>query len=246
MGIWFMSIMTQESCSFDTKMRLHVFFDSSGPLEFRAIDTVSMRAGKFRFSDHTSSLLPSPSEVFLLDGFLSPSISIELFEQVRSEVQWQTREISLFGKKVLQPRLVAWQGDSGCSYRYSGITWNPDPWSPAVQRIRGLVSDVTDFDFNGVLLNLYRDGRDSMGWHSDDETELGHNPVIASISLGASRRFLFRNRLDQKQKVEVDLKDGSLLIMAGPTQKLWQHSLPKSAKVGEARINLTFRRIVPV
>ncbi|MBU6154316.1 MAG: alpha-ketoglutarate-dependent dioxygenase AlkB [Bdellovibrionales bacterium] len=203
-----------------------------------------MQEGKFRFSGSTSSLLPFPCEVFLLEEFLSPSTCAELFEQVRGQVRWQTREISLFGKKVLQPRLVAWQGDSGCSYRYSGITWNPDLWSPAVERIRELLAAATGFAFNGVLLNLYRDGRDSMGWHSDDEPELGQNPVIASVSLGASRRFLFRNRLEQKQKVEVDLKDGSLLIMSGPTQQLWQHSLPRSAKAHEARINLTFRKIM--
>ena len=195
-------------------------------------------------SDFGVNLLPVPSEAFLIDAFLDQKESHRFFSEIKEQVKWQTREIFLFGRRVLQPRLVAWQGDSGCSYRYSGTTWNPDPWSPAVHRVRELVCDATGVEFNGVLLNLYRDGRDSMGWHSDDEPELGVNPVIASVSLGASRRFLFRNRLDQKQKLELDLKDGSLLVMAGATQELWQHSIPKSAKVGGERINLTFRRIV--
>jgi alkylated DNA repair dioxygenase AlkB len=106
------------------------------------------------------------------------------------------------------------------------------------------VSDFTGELFNGVLINMYREGQDSMGWHSDDEKELGKEPVIASISLGASRRFLFREKENRKEKREVFLKDGSLLVMEGRTQELWQHCLPRSAKVKDSRINLTFRRIV--
>jgi alkylated DNA repair dioxygenase AlkB len=191
------------------------------------------------------SILPHPAKAVLFDGLLPASECGLIFSRIREEVQWQSREIVLFGKKIMQPRLVAWQGDPGCAYRYSGVTWNPDPWSPEVQKIRELVSRVTGSFFNGVLLNLYRDGSDSMGWHSDDEPELGEEPVIASVSLGEPRRFLFRKIGNPEEKVETLLQDGSLLVMSGQAQQLWQHSLPKSARVKDPRINLTFRKIDP-
>jgi alkylated DNA repair dioxygenase AlkB len=194
--------------------------------------------------DFGVNLLPAPSRAFLIDPFLDQKESSRFFSEVEQQVKWQAREILIFGRRVLQPRLVAWQGDPGCDYRYSGTTWTPDPWSPSVLRLRDLVSRFTGESFNGVLINFYRNGQDSMGWHSDDEVELGENPVIASVSLGADRRFLFRNKAEKKQKFEIELKDGSLLIMSGATQALWQHSLPKSAGVKDKRINLTFRRIL--
>lgn len=170
--------------------------------------------------------------------------SHRLFEQIRHETRWQEREIVMFGKRVMQPRLVAWQGDPGKSYRYSGVTWEPDPWGAGVAGIRDRLVDLLGVHFNSVLLNLYRDGQDSMGWHRDNEPELGPEPCIASVSLGAVRKFRFRKVGDPSQKVEVELASGSLLVMSGRTQELWQHELPKMLRVKEPRINLTFRTIL--
>lgn len=155
----------------------------------------------------------------------------------------------------MQPRLVAWQGDPGASYTYSGLTLEPAPWSGAVAAIRDLVWEAIEGaapafaagrePFNGVLCNRYRDGSDSMGWHSDDEGELGPEPLIASVSLGAARPFQLRRKDDKSIKHEVLLENGSLLLMAGGTQRHWQHQLPKRKRVGDERVNLTFRWVRP-
>jgi alkylated DNA repair dioxygenase AlkB len=236
-----------DTCRFDTNAGYPKVVHSTGLTCHESLESHFMN--KAPTEDRTKpdfgvNLLPAPSRAFLIDPFLDQKQSFRFFSEIEQQVQWQSREILIFGKRVLQPRLVSWQGDSGCDYRYSGTTWTPDPWSPAVSRIRKLVSEFTGELFNGVLINMYRGGQDSMGWHSDDEVELGKAPVIASISLGGSRRFLFRKKENLKEKREVVLKDGSLLVMEGSTQELWQHSIPRSAKVKEARINLTFRRIV--
>ena len=166
-----------------------------------------------------------------------------LFEELRDQVRWREEEILIFGQPRLVPRLVAWHGDPGATYVYSGTDHQPEPWIPSLDRIRDRVHELTGTHFNAVLLNRYRDGRDGMGWHADDEPELGRNPVIASVSLGATRRFCLRHRRRKDLKLDLPLPHGSLLCMSGATQHHWVHALPKTrVPVGE-RINLTLRRV---
>jgi alkylated DNA repair dioxygenase AlkB len=168
-----------------------------------------------------------------------------LLLELRQGIEWRQEQILIFGRRTLVPRLVAWHGDPLASYTYSGTRHEPSAWTAALLEIRARIEALTGTAFNSVLLNLYRDGRDSMGWHSDDEPELGRDPQIASVSLGARRRFRLQHRRRKSEVLSVDLGHGSLLLMAGETQHHWRHCLPKTAaRVGE-RINLTFRRISP-
>ncbi|KFN49413.1 hypothetical protein N790_05385 [Arenimonas malthae CC-JY-1] len=146
---------------------------------------------------------------------------------------------------VDSPRLSCWIGDPGASYVYSRVRFEPRPWPQALAALRPRIDAAAGVAMNSVLANLYRDGRDAMGWHSDDEPELGPRPVIASLSLGGTRRFAFRHRHDPARKHAIDLPHGSLLLMAGDTQAEWKHALPRTARPVPARINLTFRRILP-
>ena len=166
-----------------------------------------------------------------------------LLRELRTGVDWQQEEILIFGQRRLVPRLVAWHGDPGARYVYSGTEHRPQPWTPTLERIRNRASTLTGVAFNAVLLNLYRDGRDGMGWHADDEPELGRNPVIASVSLGAERRFCLRHRRRRDLKVDLPLPHGSLLCMSGATQHHWLHALPKTRRPAGERINLTFRQV---
>ena len=168
-----------------------------------------------------------------------------LMAELRQGIDWRDEEILLFGRRVPVPRRVAWHGDPGASYTYSGTPHLPEPWTPALACIRDRVREITGARFNAVLLNLYRDGRDGMGWHADDEPELGPNPVIASVSLGAMRRFSLRHRRRRDLRIDLPLAHGSLLLMSGTTQHHWVHALPKTAASAGERINLTFRWIVP-
>ena len=182
-------------------------------------------------------------EARLWPSALRPDEAGELFAELRRTIDWQQESILMFGRRVLVPRLVAWHGDPGTSYTYSGTLHQPLPWTSPLARIRDRVSELSCARFNAVLLNLYRDGRDGMGWHADDEAELGRDPVIASVSLGATRRFCLRHRKRRNLKLDLPLAPGSLLCMAGATQHHWVHALPKTrAAVGE-RINLTFRLV---
>lgn len=174
---------------------------------------------------------------------LAPATATRLFETLRREIDWHGEEILMFGRRVPVPRRVAWHGDPGASYTYSGTAHEPLPWTDALLEIRARASELTGASYNSVLLNLYRDGRDGMGWHSDDEPELGVNPVIASVSLGVERRFCLRHRRSRDLRREVILEHGSLLCMAGATQHHWLHALPKASWCNGERINLTFRRV---
>lgn len=160
-----------------------------------------------------------------------------------NETEWQQDDIKIFGKVYQQPRLTALYGDDGKSYSYSNITMYPKPMTPLLKEIKSKIELMTQTVFNTVLLNLYRDGTDSNGWHSDNEKELGKNPVIASVSLGAKRSFKLKQRGDKKLNYKIFLNHGSLLLMQGETQHHWLHELPKSKKITEPRINLTFRVI---
>jgi len=168
------------------------------------------------------------------------------FARLRREIDWRQEEIVLFGTQRRVPRLVAWHGDPGAVYRYSGVDHDPRPWTTTLLEIRERVESLSGHRFNSVLLNLYRDNRDGMGWHADDEPELGADPVIASVSLGATRRFRMRHRRRRDQLVAIDLEHGSLLLMRGPTQHHWLHAVPKTTRPAGERINLTFRRVRPV
>jgi alkylated DNA repair dioxygenase AlkB len=183
------------------------------------------------------------AQVRLARGWLAPAESAALMATLLREVPWEVHRIRMFGREVASPRLSCWIGDGGASYRYSGSRFEPKPWLPALSTLRERLQEELGLPFNSVLANRYRSGADAMGWHSDDEPELGPEPVIASISLGASRRFVLRHRHDPVQRLTLELEPGSLLLMAGPTQRCWQHALPRTAKASGERINLTFRQV---
>ncbi|WP_020682079.1 alpha-ketoglutarate-dependent dioxygenase AlkB family protein [Marinobacterium rhizophilum] len=183
-------------------------------------------------------------DLVLYRQFIAPSDSARLLRTLSEEIHWRQDRIRLFGREHAIPRLQQFQGEAGLHYRYSGLQLDAAPWHPLVEQLRQKIAQVVPWTFNCVLLNLYRDGSDSMGWHSDDEPELGLNPVIASLSLGQPRRFLLRHRqLPQQPKIELTLDDGSLLLMRGSTQHHWQHALPRTRRACAPRLNLTFRYI---
>jgi alkylated DNA repair dioxygenase AlkB len=167
-----------------------------------------------------------------------------LFEALQATVPWDTHRLRLFGRELDAPRRSCWIGDPGAAYTYSRTRFEPRPWPEALRPVRARLAHELDSGFNSVLANLYRDGRDSMGWHSDDEPELGPAPVIASLSLGAARRFVLRHRRDPALRHAIELPHGSLLVMRGTTQRDWRHALPRTARPVGPRINLTFRRIL--
>ena len=168
-----------------------------------------------------------------------------VLHQLIAEVPWRQENILVWGKMYRQPRLVAWYGDKGSNYTYSGITLRPLPWTDLLLDIRRRVETATSAEFNSVLLNYYRDNRDSMGFHSDDEAELGQNPTIVSLSLGEERTLVLKHRTNKLAKpVRLRLESGSLLLMKGETQRYWKHGIAKETRRCGPRINLTFRRIV--
>jgi len=186
-----------------------------------------------------------PSDDFTLLERLDWGVATaDFLAQLIQEIPWRQEQITLFGKAHMQPRLICWMGDPECAYRYSGKHWVPVCWHPCVTDLRARVEAHADMRFNSVLLNYYRDGQDSMGFHSDDEPELGAQPVIASLSLGATRTMHLRHRYDRRISIQrLLLTDGSLLVMRGNSQRDWKHAIPKSSMVSGARINLTFRSI---
>ena len=166
-----------------------------------------------------------------------------IFEQLLYDIPWQQDEIRVFGKTFPQPRLTALFGNEGKSYSYSNIKMQPHPWNPLLQKIKSKVESVSDTNFTSVLLNYYRDGKDSNGWHADNEKELGSNPIIASISFGTERIFQLKHNTIPNLKQNIVLEHGSLLLMKGSTQHFWKHQIPKTSKTIGSRINLTFRTI---
>ncbi|MEO5775718.1 MAG: alpha-ketoglutarate-dependent dioxygenase AlkB [Flavobacterium sp.] len=167
----------------------------------------------------------------------------EFFEKLKNEIPWQQDNITVFGKTHLQPRLTALFGNEGKSYSYSNIVMQPNSWNPLLMFIKNEIEDICNENFTTVLLNYYRDEKDSNGWHADNEKELGRNPVIASLSFGAERYFHLQHNTIKEQKLKIKLEHGSLLIMKGPTQHFWKHQIPKTAAAIGPRINLTFRII---
>lgn len=164
-----------------------------------------------------------------------------LFRILRQEILWEQEKVSLYGKVHDLPRLTAWYGEPGKTYSYSGIKAHSSPWTPALIEIKKRIENVSDTRFNSVLLNLYRDGSDSVSWHADDEPELGTAPIIGSVSFGESRVFQMKHRVEKKGKLKINLENGSYLLMKGATQHNWIHQIAKSGKSMGERINLTYR-----
>lgn len=169
-----------------------------------------------------------------------------LLRKLIDETPWRSETVTVWGKTYQQPRLIAWYGDEGQRYSYSGISLEPLPWTKTLLDIRELVQQLSNERFNSVLLNFYRDHRDGMGFHSDDERELGPTPTIASVSLGATRVFVLKHKFRSDIKpIRLELGTGSVLIMKGQTQRNWKHGIDKQTKPCGPRVNLTFRRIYP-
>jgi alkylated DNA repair dioxygenase AlkB len=185
-----------------------------------------------------ASLLPCDGEVRLYEAALGAADADRLQGALMGSIAWRQEVATVMGRRVAIPRLTAWHGEAG--YVYSGIRMAPMPWNAPLLELKAVAEACAGQPFNSVLLNLYRDGRDSVSWHADNEPGLGRNPVIASLSLGATRRFQLRHRRS-KERVAIDLCHGSCLIMAGATQHHWLHQLPKTARPVGPRINLTFR-----
>lgn len=180
-------------------------------------------------------------------SFFSPEDSGRLLRSLIESIPWKQNKIRFYGKESLVPRLESWHGDPGICYAYSGIQMKAKPWTQELLEIKNRIEKKSGTGFNSVLINYYRDGKDRVAWHSDDEKELGKNPVIGSVSLGAERKFKLRHKQYKQNglKHEVILKNGSLLLMQGETQHHWLHEIPRTAIPTDARVNLTFRVIQP-
>nr|WP_254217313.1 alpha-ketoglutarate-dependent dioxygenase AlkB [Synechococcus sp. CCY 9618] len=179
-------------------------------------------------------------------GWVAAAEADGWLEQLRREVPWKQEHITVYGRRHAMPRLTCWMADPGCGYRYSGLENAIEPWTPLAEAIRRRIGAAAGRSFNSLLLNLYRDGRDAMGWHADDEPELDPGAPIASLSLGASRTLRFRSRQrNATPTVAVELGHGDLLLMDPPTQRHWQHGLPRRLRVAAPRLNLTFRVVLP-
>lgn len=195
------------------------------------------------FQSESISLNLPDSEIIYYPHFFDKNEADVIFDQLKTDIVWQQDDITVFGKTHPQPRLTALYGNEAKPYSYSNITMQPHHWNPLLQKIKTHIESVSDAYFTTVLLNQYRDGKDSNGWHADNEKELGLNPVIASISFGAERNFQLKHNSEIGLKKSIILEHGSLLLMKGETQHFWKHQIPKTAKPVGQRINLTFRVI---
>jgi alkylated DNA repair dioxygenase AlkB len=183
------------------------------------------------------------AEIIYYPAFFDKKEADAIYNELVNTIPWQQDEITVFGKKHLQPRLTALYGNEGKSYSYSNIKMQPHPWNLLLQKLKTKIENVSDANFTTLLLNYYRDGKDSNGLHADNEKELGINPIIASVSFGAERTFQLKHNLYKDQKKSIILEHGSLLLMKGTTQHYWKHQIPKTAKPIGPRINGTFRVI---
>jgi alkylated DNA repair dioxygenase AlkB len=182
------------------------------------------------------------AKVAYIPHFMSSQQADDCYTELKNTLPWKQETIKIYGKEVVSPRLQSWHGDVGTPYHYSNTTMQPNDWTPYLYQLKLKCEQAFDAQYNSVLVNYYRDGGDAMGWHSDDEPELGDNPTIASLTLGYARTFSLKHKT-LKQRFDIPLSHGSLLIMAGTTQKFWQHAVPRRKRVTEGRINLTFRYI---
>ncbi|WP_424494581.1 alpha-ketoglutarate-dependent dioxygenase AlkB family protein [Salinimicrobium sp. GXAS 041] len=190
------------------------------------------------------ALLPlKDAEIYFYPHFLAAEVAETYFNFLLNNIPWQQDSIKIFGKTHLQPRLTALFSNNGKAYTYSNITMYPQDFPKDLLALKQKLEIETEEEFTTCLANLYRTGKDSMGWHADDEKELGRNPAIASVSLGAERFFHLKHRKDKNERYKIRLPSGSLLLMKGPTQHHWLHQVPKTSRPLEPRINLTFRKL---
>jgi len=195
-----------------------------------------------KHSDYMTNVLPKDGCAYYFPEVFSELHSVNLMSQLQASLVWESDQLIMFGKTVITRRKVAWVGDAECAYTYSGVKKIPQAWTAELLSIKNRLEELAKSQFNSCLLNFYHDGDDGMGWHSDDEKELDQNSPIASLSLGAQRKFAFRHKVD-KETIPLYLDNGSVLIMHSPTQQFWHHALLKTKMVSAPRINLTFRKI---
>ena len=191
--------------------------------------------------EYRENLLPFDGEAFYYPNLFSPPEADNYFHNLREHINWKQEPIKLFGREIMQPRLTAFYGDPNKAYSYSGIVMHPMEWNDDLLQIKRKIEAITHVNFTAALLNQYRSGQDSMGWHRDNEKELGTNPVIGSVSFGVDRKFQLRHYKDKTIQRSVELSNGSYLLMQGATQHFWEHQVPKTGKVIGPRINITFR-----
>ena len=191
---------------------------------------------------NTYNILPFDGETIFHSGFIAFEETQSIINQLTKEITWENEKFNLYGKEIIVKRKSAWFAENNLKYTYSKITRTPQNFIPILNELKQRIEIKSGAKFNSCLANLYHNGNEGMSWHADDEKELGLKPIIASLSLGASRRFSFKHN-ETKRKVDLNLNSGDLLIMKGETQKNWVHALPKSKKVTAPRLNLTFRFI---
>lgn len=197
------------------------------------------------FEEPKNSLEPIQiinGEYIYIENFYEKNEADLYFNSLIKNIHWKQESMNMYGKQILFPRLTSWYGQSDKPYSFSGITLNPHPWSKELLEIKKNIEPLANVEYNSVLLNRYRNGNDSISWHTDAEKELGLNPVIASVNFGAERTFQLKH-IETKKRIDIALKHGSLLIMMGELQHYWQHQVPKTKKPKTERINLTFRVI---
>lgn len=208
------------------------------------MDLWDLNLSKYVSPQVSEELSMPDATVIFYRNFFAEEENDKFFQQLSQEIKWQQDKIKYYGKEIDLPRLTAWYGDAGKSYTYSHIAMKSEPWTPLLLDIKNQIEEVAKVNFNSVLLNLYRSGKDGVSWHQDNEPELGSSPVIGSVSFGETRRFQFRHKFKKElSKVDLNLTPGSLLLMKGTTQQFWQHQIPKTSKSILPRINLTFRVI---
>lgn len=207
------------------------------------MDLFSLNEENLERKFQTFSLLDG--EVWYMKNFIPLDKANAYFKNFIEQINWKQEEIKMYGKTYPVPRKTAWYGYKGFNYKYSGILCNPEPWTKELLGIKRVIeSFLPDSDFNSVLLNMYRNGSDKVSWHADDEKGLGTNPLIASVSLGATRRFDLKHKTNRDEKLQLELLPGSLVIMKGALQHNWLHQIPVQKRILDPRINLTFRTIV--
>lgn len=204
-----------------------------------------MQSSLFDIGQTGERILLRDAQLDYYPSFYTQTAADQLFDQLLQQTAWRQDAITIAGVQRLQPRLSAWYGDANAEYTYSGLRLTPTIWNEELRSIKHAIEAHSGYRFNSVLLNYYRDQHDSMGWHSDDEPELGRQPVIASLSLGGVREFILKHKFDKQLRYKIPLTHGSLLIMSGNTQSHWQHAIAKEKYPCAARINLTFRQIIP-
>ena len=192
--------------------------------------------------DNNINIKINNGEYIYIPNFFNKTMANYYLKELTNTIEWKQEAMNMYGKQIPFPRLTSWYGDNDKPYSFSGITLHPHPWTKELIEIKEKIDDKTQLEFNSVLLNRYRNGSDSISWHTDAEKELGTNPVIASVNFGAERKFQLKHK-DTNEKIELILKHGSLLIMKGELQHFWKHQVPKTKKNVEERINLTFRVI---